>query len=115
LSISIKSNIIIILCYKPLKTGHKDKTRDFQGGIGMTELLLGERVKGTLKTSLLQYPAVFEKALYKLSWAQAPKAILEEYKQKALAHKKAPINVLADHEERAWAMWGSLQKAHAID
>jgi hypothetical protein len=81
----------------------------------MSELLLNEQVTGTLKTSLLQYPAVFEKALYKLSWAQAPKAILEEYKQKALAHKKAPINVLADHEERAWAMWGSLQKAHAID
>ncbi len=81
----------------------------------MSELLLGERVKGTLNTSLLQYPPVFEKALYKLSWAQAPKSILEEYKQKAFAHKKAPVNVLTDYEERAWAVWGNLQKAHAID
>ena len=81
----------------------------------MSELLLNERMKGELRTSLLQHPVVFERALYKLSWAQAPKAILEEYKQKALAQKKAHINVQANHEEKAWAMWGNLQKAHSID
>ena len=87
--------------YKPLKTGHKDKTRVSEGEFGMTELLLGGR------------------ELSKLSWMQTPKpvlkAILEEYKQKALAHKKAPINVMANYEERAWAMWGNLQQAHSID
>ena len=81
----------------------------------MSKLLLNERVKGELRTSLLQYPAVFERALYKLSWAQAPKTVLEEYKQKALSQKKAHINVQANHEERAWAMWGNLQKSHKVD
>ncbi len=58
------------------------------------------------------------KELSRLSWMQTPKpilkSILEEYKQKALKHK-APLNVLVDFEEKAWAAWGNLQKAHAID
>ncbi len=76
----------------------------------MAKLLAEKHFEGEFKTSLLQYPPVFQQALFKLSWAQAPKKILEEY-----THKKAPVNVMPDYEERAWAMWGNLQAAHRLD
>lgn len=63
--------------------------------------------------SLLQYPRMFEQAVLKLSWAKPPQKVLEEYGQMQVG--KAPVSVLADAEERAWAVWGNLQRAHSLD
>lgn len=75
---------------------------------------MSKLLESNYKLSLLQYPAMFEQALFKLSWAKPPQKVLEEYGHKAQLGK-APVTVLADAEERAWAVWGNLQRAHSLD
>lgn len=78
-----------------------------------TGLLQKTAKQKLLEASLLQYPAVFEQALYKLSWTKAPKRLLSTVKQMELAGAK--VESSRDLDERYWQVWAQLQKEHALD
>ena len=76
--------------------------------------LLQETAKEkTLKGNLLQYPAVFKQALYKLSWTKAPESLLSTCNKMRMA-MNCSQSLSRDIDERYWQLWSSLQAANTL-
>lgn len=80
-----------------------------------TELLQETAKDKLLRTNLLQYPAVFKQALYKLSWTKAPESLLSSVAKMKTAIQISKRVSATNLEEENWATWARLQREHALE